>query len=115
MGIFGSRKKTYVSSVVYNMAGDELKRPNYLKTTVLSSILNGRPSISDDIVGSYLEGPGMRFRSFYKWADRTDYNDVIGLVTGTILTGNNLDQEVLVDELPVSLGSTANLQTARIG
>ena len=114
MGIFGSRKKTYVSSVVYNMAGDELKRPNYLKTTVLSSVLNGRPSISDDIVGSYLEGPGMRFRSFYKWADRTDYNDVIGLVTGTILTGNNLDQEVLTDELPVSPGSTANLQTARI-
>ena len=115
MGIFGSRKKTYVSSVVYNMAGDEMERPNYLKTTVLSSVLNNRPSISDSLVGSYLEGPGMRFRRFAQWAERTNYNDVIGLVTGTILTGNSIDQVVLQDELPVTPGSTASLQSATIG
>lgn len=115
MGIFGSSKKTYVSSVVYNMAGDELNRPNYLKTTVLSSVTNNRPSIADSIVGSYLEGPGMRFRKFAKWGRTSGYNDTIGLVTGTILTGNNLDMEVLLDELPVSPGSDPSLQTARIG
>lgn len=114
MGIFGSRKKIYVSSVVYNMAGDELNRPNYLKTTVLSSVLNNRPSISDSIVNSYLEGPGMRFRKFTQWARNSGYNNTIGLVTGTILTGNSLDQEALLDELPISSGSTPNLQSARI-
>lgn len=115
MGIFGSRKKTYVSSVVYNMAGDEMDRPDYLKTTVLNSVLNNNPSISDAIVGSYLEGPGMRFRQFAKWARNTGYNDTIGLVTGTILTGDSLDEVVLLDELPVSPGSSPDLQTARIG
>ena len=115
MGIFGSRKKTYVSSVVYNMAGDEMNRPDYLKTTIFSSVMNQRPSISDDLVGSYLEGPGMRFRKFARWAHRTDYGDVIGLVTGSIQTGNSIDQEVLQGELPASPGSTASLQSATIG
>lgn len=114
MGIFGSSKKTYVSSVVYNMAGDELTRPNYLKTTVLSAVLNNRSSISDAIVGSYLDGPGMRFRKFAKWAHTSGYNDTIGLVTGTILTGNSLDREALLDELPASPGSIPNLQSAQI-
>lgn len=114
MGIFGSKKKTYVSSVVYNLAGDEKDRPNYLKTAVLSSIINNRSSISEDIVGSYIEGPGMRFRNFAKWAKNTNYNNVIGLVTGSILTGNSLDDEVLLGELPVSPGYTPSLQNSRI-
>ena len=38
MGLFGG-KKTYVSSVAYNMAGDELDRPNYLKTAVFGGII----------------------------------------------------------------------------
>lgn len=115
MGIFGSRKKTYVSSVVYNMAGDEMKRPNFMKTMIFSNVLNPQPSLSNAIVGSYIEGPGMRFRKFAQWARRTEYNDTIGLVTGNIQTGNNIDQEALIDELPVSPGSTANLQSANIG
>ena len=115
MGIFGSRKKTYVSSVVYNMAGDEMKRPNFMKTMMFSNVLNPQPSLSNAIVGSYIEGPGMRFRKFAQWARRTEYNDTIGLVTGNIQTGNNIDQEALIDELPVSPGSTANLQSVNIG
>lgn len=115
MGIFGSRKKTYVSSVVYNMAGDELTRPNFLKTMMFGHVLNPQPSLGQAIVGSYLEGPGMRFRKFAKWARNSGYNDTIGLVTGTILTGSSLDQEALIPELPVTPGSTVDLQTARIG
>lgn len=115
MGIFGSRKKTYVSSVVYNMAGDELNRPHYLKTTVLGAVINNRSSISDSIIGSYLEGPGVRFRNFAKWARDSNYNDVIGLVTGTIQTGNSIDDEVLVDELPTPAGHTVSLQSASLG
>jgi len=38
MGLFGS-KKIYVASTVQNMAGDELKRPNYLKTTVIGNVI----------------------------------------------------------------------------
>src|SRR5690606_5430489 len=115
MGIFGSNKKTYVSSVVYNLAGEEINRPNYLKTTVVSSTINNRPSIAESIVNSYLEGPGMRFRKFAQWAVDSDYNDTIGLVTGTILTGDSIDTEALLDEIPVTPGSVPSLQSAKIG
>jgi len=115
MGIFGSNKKTYVSSVVYNLAGEEINRPNYLKTTVVSSTINNRPSIAESIVNSYLEGPGMRFRKFAQWAEDSDYNDTIGLVTGTILTGDSIDTEALLDEIPVTPGSVPSLQSAKIG
>lgn len=115
MGLFSGKKKTYVSSVVYNMAGDELDRPNYLKTTVINSILNGMPSIGDSITDSYLHGPGMRFRSFQKWANRTDYNDTVGLVTGSILTGDSIDMVVLAGELTPTPGWTIVLQSASTG
>ena len=114
MGIFGSRKETYVSSVVYNMAGDEMTRPNFLKTTIYGSTIGNR-QLSDNIVNSYLQGPGMRFRSFAKWARNTNYDDVVGLVTGTIRAGNSLDTDVLVRELPVPVGSNASLVSQSIG
>lgn len=115
MGIFSRKKKTYVSSVVYNMAGDETERANFLKTTVLGAVLQHKPSLSGVITDTYLKGPGMRFRSFARWADRTDYNETIGLVTGNILTGNNIDSDALRGEIPASLGSVVLLQSFSIG
>lgn len=112
MGIFGSNKKTYVTSVVYNMAGDEFERPNYLRTMVVGAALNSTPSLSEAMTDSYLSGPGMRFRRFHKWADRTDYNDTIGFVSGTIRTGDSIDMDVLADEIP---GGPVSLQSAEIG
>lgn len=115
MGIFSGKKKTYVSSIVYNMAGDEFKRPNYLKTSVVSAILDEVPSLSEAIVGSYIQGPAMRFRHFYKWAD-PEYNDIIGLVAGEISTGHNIDAEVVEDAIPPSsVGAVVNLQSVTIG
>lgn len=114
MGIFSSKKKTYVSSVVYNMAGDETKRPNYLKTTIFSAILN-RSNMSKAITDSYLHGPGMRFRNFAKWAHRTDYDDKVGLVSAQLMTGNSLDIDTLITQLDVPAGSTALVQSASVG
>ena len=114
MGMFGSRKETYVSSVVYNMAGDEMDRPNFLKTTLYGSTIGNR-KLSENIVNSYLQGPGMRFKSFAKWARRTNYDDVVGLVTGSIKTGNSIDQDALADEIVPPVGSSVKLITATIG
>ena len=115
MGIFSKKKKTYVSSVVYNMAGDETERANFLKTTVLGAVLNNKPSIPGVITDTYLKGPGMRFRSFARWADRTDYNETIGFVSGNVLTSSDIDPVVLAGEIPASVGSTIRLQSFSIG
>ena len=115
MGIFSRKKKVYVSSVVYNMAGDETERANFLKTTVLGAVIHNKPSISGVITDTYLKGPGMRFRTFARWAERTGYNDLTGLVKGNILTGNSIDNEILAGQIPVSPGSTIQIQSSSIG
>lgn len=115
MGIFSGKKKTYVSSVVYNMAGDEFERPNYLRTTVASAILGDSDSISESIVDSYLNGPATRFRSFYRWTDTSEYGDLIGLATGSISTGNSIDEDVVEAQIPGTPGAIVSLQRVEIG
>ena len=115
MGIFSGKKKTYVSSVVYNMAGAEVDRPDFLKTTVLGAIIGDRPSISDSIVHSYLNGPRMRFRSFMRWTQNNDYDEVIGLVTGTLTTGDSINIPLVQAAIPPSrIDAIVDLQTAII-
>lgn len=115
MGMFGSRKKTYVSSVIYNMAGDENERPSYLKTTVFGGILNNVPSLGQTITNSYLNGPAIRFRSFARWSRRTGYTDTVGLVTGSISVGNSVDINVLKNELPHAANQQVQVQSVKIG
>lgn len=115
MGLFSGSKKTYVSSVVYNMAGDENLRPNYLKTTIVGSVFNGAPSIAESLQSAYLNGPGMRLRSFSKWAESSGYSGLIGLQTGTVGSGGVINEAVLRTQIPVGPGQTVRLQSAEIG
>lgn len=116
MGLFGGGSVINVASAVYNLAGDENKRPNYLEGTVVGSVLSpGNQSLGDSILGSYLNGPGIKFRNFASWAERSGYNDFIGLVTGQIQTGDSINSAQIATQLPVNPGETAIVQTATIG
>jgi len=66
MGLFSGKTKVYVASSVYNLAGDIKDRANYLKTTVVGSVLadNSNRTITDDITRSYINGPGIRMRQY---------------------------------------------------
>jgi hypothetical protein len=80
MGLFGSTK-TYVSSVLYNLAGDVADRPNYLKTlTVGNVITNSKFSMAETLKTGYLHGPGIKLRSFFRWCQ--DNYDYIGMPEG---------------------------------
>ena len=69
MGLFSSSKKTYVSSVVYNLAGPIEDRPDYLKSVLLGNVLSRKPQrIVEVLKGSYLGGTGMRLRNYHRWA-----------------------------------------------
>jgi len=93
MGFFSDRKTVVVSSTVYNMAGDEANRPNFLKSTVFGAVMNpSTPFIGETIVQSYLGGPGMNQRSLFKYAVRQDY---AGLPTYSISKALELDPEVV--------------------
>lgn len=100
---FKKKKKTYVSSVVYNLAGDEKDRPNYLKTTVVGKVIadsSVNQTMGEAIQNSYISGPGIRLRSFVKWAQSSGYDDLIGLLPATIYIGDSIDPPILAQQIP---------------
>lgn len=117
MGLFSSKKTLTVSSVVYNLAGDVLDRPDYLKTTVIGSVVGRDPkrNLSNDITQSYIKGPGIRLRSFGRWARTRGYNSLVGMAPGTLSLLGSLDQEALAAAIPKAPSQVLDLQRAEIG
>lgn len=112
MGLFGS-KKTYVASTVQNMAGDELKRPDYLKTIIVGAVMADQEGISDVLQRSYLKGPGMKLRSFFRWSNT--HFSAIGLPTakiGHVIDTGSID---LGQQIPVPEGQAVMVQTIQVG
>lgn len=111
MGLFGSNSQTFVSSSIYNLAGDIQDRPNFLKTTVLSGVIGDSDSLGDTIRNGYKSGPGMQLRNFARWArGASGYSDVIGFTSGSIATGNRLDGYKLAQQIP-NQGKTVSIQS----
>jgi hypothetical protein len=116
MGFFGEGKQVSVSSVVYNLAGDEEDRVDYLKTTVLAKILTSSPvMMGEHIVASYLGGPGIKLRRFGRWGDYSGYNAITGLTPGELQVGDSIDDAVLAGEIPHPPGSTVSITDSVIG
>lgn len=115
MGLFSSKKKTFVSSVVYNLAGDVNDRPDVLKTTVIGSILSEQESLGNSITNAYLTGAGMRLRTFASWARTQGYSSSISMSGGKITSGDSINMEELADEIVSTPGTTVYVQTAEIG
>ncbi len=98
MGLFGG-KKTYVASTVYNMAGEEAERVDFLKTIVISSVIGSRNfSISDTLDQNYLSGPGIKGRSFHRWALNNYQN--IGVPTLNLNSSSNIDLLSIATYIP---------------
>lgn len=110
MGLFSSKTKVYVASSVYNMAGDPDLRPNFLRSVIISGIMDGgSKGMSDHIRSGMLNGPAARRRSFFRWA-RDNY--VYGMPAATL----NVDvpvsaQEAYAGLLPLlSLGPNQSIR-----
>ena len=113
MGLF-STKKTYVSSVAHNMAGDEEKRSNYMKSLVVGNIItNSNFSISNTLQSGYMNGPGMKMRSFFRWA-LNNYDD-IGVPVGNFNSSENLDLDVIEEHVPRAAGTDLLIQDVQSG
>ena len=116
MGIFSGSKKTLVSSVSYNLAGDEDERPQYLQSLVVQNVLSGtKASMGDSITAGYLHGPGIRLRSVYNWAIRPGNYDDIGIPTGYVSDVQNVDTTSIGAQIPVAAGHSALVQSANLG
>ena len=114
MSLFGNKAKTYVSSTVYNLAGDVDKRPNFLKATVLQSVLTQRESIAKSITDAYLSGPGVKLQGFTNWANNYGFTDELGLASSTVNVSSNINFSTLASHVPFTPGSTVNIHSAEI-
>ena len=92
MGLFSSKKKTYVSSVVYPLGEDGADRTDVLKYTVINSVLQERP-IGDSIRETFLRGQGISLRNAFTYA-RDKYT--AGLATSVAQISDEPDLVPLV-------------------
>ncbi|QWY83759.1 hypothetical protein [Rhizobium phage RHph_X3_15] len=116
MGLFSSSKTTYVSSVAYNLAGDEDDRPNYLRALTTQHILSGsKETLGDRLNAGYLHGPGIQLRSFYNWAKDSGEYDEIGMPTGIIGSFAAVDSTLVGGQIPVTPPEFAIVQSASVG
>lgn len=114
MGLFSRKSTVYVSSVVYNMAGDVAKRPNYLKTVVIGAMLGEQRSMGEAVVSSYLNGPGLNLRRYGDWAQSSGYTSGIGQISGAIQAGSSLDSGGVAGAIPDE-GKTVFIQSVKLG
>lgn len=98
MGLFGS-KKTYVDSVVYNMAGDPTDRTNYLKYLTMNGIHSDARSISETVVSGTLNGPRMNYRAFHRWSS---INYPEGMPTTKLRTDSNITGDQVNPLIPTT-------------
>lgn len=120
MSFFGEKKQISVASTAYNMAGPEIDRPDFLKTTVIGKI-TAQPnaqSLGDHIVTTYLNGPGMRLRGWARWARLNGYSNKIQLEPSRLVISaqDNLNFDVIAAEIPgLQPGETVVIQRGVIG
>lgn len=109
-------KQISVASSVYNLAGPESKRPQYLKSLIMGGVMQDVDSMGHVIGNGYLNGPGLRLRNFAKWArNNQELQDTIGITRGDIRVQVDIDWAILKANLPLDPGYTARIDFAEVG
>ena len=114
MGLFSGKTIINVASSVYNMAGDEKDRPIFLQNLIIRNVLSGtKRSMGDTITTGYTNGPGIKFRTFFRWA--VDNYGLIGLPTGSMYAGDIINTQTVADHIPAAANETIWVQEAKLG
>lgn len=94
-----------VASSVYNLAGDASNQPEFLQTLVMGHVLTPRSSktsIGDSIKNGYLNGLGVKTRSYFRWAE--EHYTYLGLPSGSLSAGNAVPASFVNPHIPVEGG-----------
>lgn len=112
MGLFSSKRKTYVSSTVYNLAGDENLRPKVLNNAIVGAVISGNQDIAQAITTAQISGTGMRQKRFFRWA-RDNYPHALptAIIDGVQSLNTDAVQSGMLSVL--SLGSTQRLRISK--
>jgi len=99
MGLFSDKKIITVSSTLYNMAGDEDDRPDFLKGTMFGAVMADAPSLADELTGAYFNGPGQKLLQFFRYCEQVDYSV---MPTASIVNSASVDPVVVAGEITLS-------------
>lgn len=99
MGLFSGKTIINVASSVYNLAGDEKDRPIYIQNLIIRNILSGtKRSLGETVTAGYINGPGIRFRNFFRWA--LNNYDLIGMPEGQVYAADTLSTTGVGEQIP---------------
>ena len=110
--MFGSKKKTYVSSTLYNLSGDPAGKPTFKRTAVAGAIVRNA-DMAQDLRNSYLTGYGISTRSFGRWGVTSGYNDEIGLLESELALQSSFDRTKVQDYL--QQGALGHIEVLQAG
>ena len=114
MGLFSDKTIINVASSIYNLAGDEKDRPIFLQSLIIRNVLSGtKRSLGDTMTTGYLNGPGIKFRTFFRWA--VENYDLIGMPTGQAYAGDVINTQTVADAIPAAANESIWVQEARLG
>lgn len=112
--MFGSKKKTYVSSTLYNLAGDPTGKPSFKRTAVAGAIVRGN-AIPTDLRNSYLTGFAISTRSFARWGVTSGYNNTVGLMPSQMALQSSFSQAKIQDYLQQTFGGSQEVLQSGAG
>ena len=112
--MFGSKKKTYVSSTLYNLAGDPTGKPSFKRTAVAGAIVRGN-NIPTDLRNSYLSGFAISTRSFARWGVTSGYNDAVGLMPSQMALQSSFSQTKIQEYLQQTYGGVQEVLQSGAG
>lgn len=108
--------KTAVDSVVYNLAGDEVNRPDFLKSLIFGGVRQGADSLGNVVSKGYQNGPYFKFKRYLRWAKSDpDFAAQIGTANGELLGYQQLDLAIVKANIPPPTGQFVDhVEMARI-
>lgn len=116
MGLFSSKKKTYVASSVYNLAGPIEDRPNILKTSLMQSVIDPNvKSIAENAISNTLAGPGVKLRQFSSWVTKNNLAGMLGQQSSSIYSNQEVDNDILIQNIPKLPDETIVINTSELG
>ena len=71
-------KITKVSSSIYNLLGKQ-EPVRCIRVITMQYLFDGTDRFTPMLIDSLLEGNGLRFRNYLKWAENSGYNDWLGI------------------------------------
>lgn len=105
-----------VASQVHNLAGEESKRPDFLKSLVIGAVMQDADSLTEVINTGYRNGPGMRIKRFANWAkSNEEFLAAIGTTSGDFSFQGDIDLVALAGLLPPVSGGSNQIDFAEIG